>query len=131
MHFSHRIKKVIKLNVNGARIAIGVCYDHRDITHITDIGCFITGEGCITRVTHRVAEVGTGILLTVFHPIAVSVIICTGIIASYAEAALTFIKLRAVEAVITGCGVIRMCTGPRTVTGVIGTYITVIGTERS
>jgi hypothetical protein len=44
MHLSYRIKKVIKFNINGARIAIGVCYDHRDITHVTDIGCLITDE---------------------------------------------------------------------------------------
>ena len=36
-----------------------------------------------------------------------------------------------VEAVITGCRVSRMRAGPRTVTGVIGTHIAVIGTGRA
>jgi hypothetical protein len=35
-----------------------------------------------------------------------------------------------VEAVVTGCRVRRMCAGPRTVTGVIRTYIPVIGADR-
>jgi hypothetical protein len=51
MHFPHRIKKVIKFKVNGARIAIGVRHDHGNVTHITDIRSFITGERRITGVT--------------------------------------------------------------------------------
>jgi hypothetical protein len=127
MHFSHRFKKVIKLYVNGTRITIGVCYDHRDITAGTGIIKF-TAERT-TGISRRTAHKVTATLLTVFHPIAVSVIIFTGIIASDTEAALTFINLRAVEAVITGIGVIRMRAASRTVTGVIRTYIPVIGTH--
>jgi hypothetical protein len=128
MHFSHSIKKVIKFNVDGARIAVGVCYDHRDITHVTHIGCFITGEGRITRVTRRVTDKITYIFLAVFHSVTVGCIIDAGIIPSYAEATLTFVNLRAVEAVITGCGIIWMRTGSRTVTCVIGAHIKIIGT---
>jgi hypothetical protein len=103
MHFSHKIKRVIKFNVNGPRIAIGICYDHRDITHVTDIGRFITGERRITRITRGDADEVSCIFLAVLNTVTVRVIIYTGIIASYAEAALTYINLRAVDAVITEC----------------------------
>jgi hypothetical protein len=128
MHFSHSIKKVIKFNVDGARIAIGVCYDHRDITHITDIRCFITGERQITRVTRGVTDKGTYIFLAEFYTVTVGCIVDAGIIPPYAEAALTFVNLGAVEAVITGSGVIGMCAASPTVTLIISTQIAVIGT---
>jgi hypothetical protein len=88
MYFSHRIKKVIEFNIDGARIAIGVCYDHRDITHVTDIGRLITGEPCSTRVTRRVADEVDCIFLAVFHTVTVGCIVDAGIIPPYAEAAL-------------------------------------------
>jgi hypothetical protein len=103
MYFSHSIKRVIKLNVDGARIAIGICYDYRDITHVTDIGRLITGEPCSTRVTRRVAGEGAYIFLAVFHTVTVIAIIQAGIIPPYAEAALTDISLRAVDSIITEC----------------------------
>jgi hypothetical protein len=131
MHFTHRIKKVIKFNVDGARITVGVCHDQRDITHITDIGSFITGERCITGITRGVADEGTYIFLAVFNTVTVGRIVNAGIIPSYAHAALTFVNLRAEKPVVTGGGVIRMCAGSRTVTGVIGTHIKVIGTDRA
>jgi hypothetical protein len=129
MYFSHRIKKVIKFNIDGARIAKGVCYDYRDITHVTDIGHLITGEPCSTRVTRRVAGEVDCIFLAVFHTVTVITIIQAGIIPPYAEAALAFINLRAVEAVITGCGVVRVGTASRSITLIIRTFIGIIGTQ--
>jgi hypothetical protein len=118
-------------SLDGARIAIGVCYDHRDITHVTDIGRLITGEPCSTRVTRRVADEVDCIFLAVFHTVTVGCIVDAGIIPPYAEAALAFINLRAVEAVITGSGVIRMGTASRSITLIIRTFIPVIGTDRT
>jgi hypothetical protein len=129
MYFSYRIKKVSKLNVDGTRIAVGVCYDHRDITHITHIGRFITGEGRITRVTRRVADEVDCVFLAVFHTVTVVPIVAAGVIPPYAETILAFINLGAVEAVITGRSVVGMSTGSRTITGVIRTCITVIHTH--
>jgi hypothetical protein len=130
MYFSHIIKKVIKFKVNGAHIAEGICHDQRDITHITGIGWFITDKRTITGVTRGVTDKVDCIFLAEFHTVTVIAIIYTGIIASYAEAALAFINLGTVEAVITGSSVIRMGTASRTITGIIGTYIPVIATGR-
>jgi hypothetical protein len=82
MYFPHRIKKVIKFYVNGARIAVGIRHDHRHITHVTDIGCIVTGECHVTRVTRGVADEVGDIFLAVFNPVTVRVIIHTGIIPS-------------------------------------------------
>jgi hypothetical protein len=71
VNFTYPMRGIIQLNIYGARILIGICYDKRHLTRITDISTLITSKGKLTGISRRVAEVIYRTFLTVFLAITV------------------------------------------------------------
>ena len=127
MYLTHviQIYTVIKFNINGARVAKGICDSEDHVTPYTTIS-LITGEGQITGITGGKAIVSSRILFTIFYSITVRTIVYTGIVASYTLTTLTGVYQSAVKVIIAGCGVVHIRASAVTIAGVIRAHIGVI-----